>query len=282
MNGIDLLFETRKQWSDFQIHLLLELIHKVEQGDNSYKVYKVKAKDILFQKISFETLQIETQIFFHKVYLVTDTNRLTQVSIFSSVTFLVGEGIIEIVLPPLIKTYFLALKNQYTLVTIKNILNFKSLYSKKLYLILKGFEEENITITVEDLKNQLNVTEVYRDYNTFKKRIILQAQKELHLTDIPFFFQEIKVSKRIVSIQFIKTAIHHIPISNEQIELQDKLIKDTKITALQAKRIVIKFTAQEIYSALYMIKDLEYSKRIKTNLAAYVVGVFNKKLLNKY
>ena len=50
------------------------------------------------------------------------------------------------------------------------------------------------------------------------------------------------MSKRIASIQFIKTAIHHIPVSNQQVELQDKLIKDTKITALQAKRIVITFT----------------------------------------
>ena len=95
MDKIDLIFETRKHWSDFQINLLVTLIYKVEKQDVVFKSYKIKAKDVLFKKLSFDELKLETQSFLFKIYEVQTSNKLTQLSIFSSLTFIIGEGIIE-------------------------------------------------------------------------------------------------------------------------------------------------------------------------------------------
>ena len=281
MDKINLLFETRKHWSDFQINLLINLIHKVEKDDKAFNSYKLKAKNILIEKLSFEELKLETQSFLNQHYEIEVRGRLTQLPLFLSITFIRGEGVIEVSLHPLFKIYFLELKEKYTLVTLKNILKFKSLFSKKIYLFLKKTNQRCIKITIDELKGQLGLITSYRDYNTFKKRVILQSQKELHNTDMAFFFKEIKNSRKVDSIQFESIKLQNIVLSIQQKKIQNKLIKETKISDSQAKKIVIKFMPQEIYSILFLIKDAEYSGRIKVSLAGYTVSVFNRIILQK-
>lgn len=281
MNRIDLLFETRRSWTDFQINFLIALIYKVEKKDRVFKPYTLKAKDILVEKLSFEELKIETQSLLSQTYEVQIGNHLTQLSIFSSITYIIGESIVEINLHPLFKTYFLHLKDNYTLVTLKNLLKFKSIFSKKMYLILKKSKEAVVNLTIEMLKDELYLKESYQDYNTFKKRVILQAQKELHNTDMAFFFEEVKKSRKIETIIFKQVLFDNIELSILQKELQNKLIKDTKITESQSRKIVIKFMPQEIYATLYMIKHVKQLGQIKTSLAGYTVGVFNQILFQK-
>ena len=279
MDKIDLLFETKKYWSDFQINLLMVLIYKVEKQDAAFKTYKLKAKDILIERLSFEELRSETQSFLKKTYEIQIGNKLVQLPIFSSIAFIKGEGMIEVGLHPIFKTYFLELKEEYTLITLKNLLKFKSIFSKNIYLFLKETNEVITIVTIDQLKEYLSLTEAYRDYNTFKKRVILQSQKELHNTDMAFFFEEIKESRKVDSIRFKQT--QNTLLSARQKELQGKLIKETKVTAYQARRIVTRFMLQEVYSILYLIKEAEYSGQIKTNIAAYTVSTFNKIILQK-
>ena len=281
MRNIDLLFKCRKHWSAFQINLLVTLIYKVEKQDVAFKLYKIKAKDVLVEKLSFEELKAETYSFLSTIYEVEIDNKLSQLSIFSNISFIIGEGIIEINLHPIFKNYFWKLKENYTLITLKNVLNFKSIFSKRVYLFLKKSNQKIIQITITDLKKQLNLEEAYQDYNTFKKRIILQSQKELHNTDMAFFFEEIKKSRKVDVIQFKQIQLQNMILSNQQKELQEKLRKETKITELQSRKIVIKFMEQEIYSILYKIKEAKSSGRIKTSLAGYTVSFFNRILNQK-
>ena len=276
MNNIDLIFENRKDWSDFQINLLILLIHKVEIQDSVFNLYKLKAKDILVRKLSFEEFKHETKPFLSQIYEIEIENRLIQLPLFLSISFIIGEGIIEINLHNLFKAYFLELKEKYTLVTLKNILKFKSIFSKKLYLYLKNYDQKYTEITIDELKDKLDLSTSYRDYNTFKKRVILQSQKELCNTDMAFFFEEKKKSRKVNSIKFSLIELQNIMLSPQQKKIQKKLIKETKITDNQAKRIVVRFIPQEIYSILYLIKSAEYSGQIKTSLAGYTVSVFNK------
>ena len=281
MDKVDLLFKTRRHWSDFQINLLILLIHKVEKQDTIFKPYILKAKDVLVKKLSFEELKSETQSFLFPVHEIRTGNKLIQLPLFSSITFVIGEGIIEIRLHSIFKMYFLELKENYTLITLKNLLKFKSIFSKKLYLLIKKSDEIVTVLTIDQLKKQFSLVESYRDYNTFKKRVILQSQKELHNTDLAFSFEEIKKGRKVNAIQFKQIELYHILLSVEQKKIQKKLIKETRITDIQAKKIVIKFMPQEIYSILFLIKKAEYSGQIKTSITAYTVSVFNRILSQK-
>ena len=276
MDKIDLVFDSQKHWSDFQINLLITLIYKVNKKDSASKIYQLKAKDILIEKFSFEQLKAETQSFFKPIYEIQKGNKLIQLPLFSTITFIIGEGVIEIRLHSICKDYFIELKEKYTLITLKSLLKFKSIFSKKLYLLLKKYNEDPISFSILELKKYLSLENAYRDYNTFKKRVILQSQKELCNTDMAFFFEEKKKSRKVNSIKFSLIELQNIMLSPQQKKIQKKLIKETKITDNQAKRIVVRFIPQAIYSILYLIKSAEYSGQIKTSLAGYTVSVFNK------
>lgn len=281
MTELDILFSTRYDWTRFQINLLTTLIHKVKKEDNSFKIYNIKAKDVLPNKMSFTELKRSTLKLLYRTYELKQNNRIHQVAIISSISFRKGEGILEIVFHPLIKSYFLHLKEKYTLVSIQSLLSFKSIYSKKIYVLLKQNNLDSITFHIQNMKQQFGIEEQYSDYNTFKKRVILQAQKDLSSSDLPFFFQEIKSSRKIERIQFLPLDTKEILLNIEQQNLQQKLVKDTRITMLQARKIVIRFTKEEILSLLFLIKKVNQSGQIKTSLSGYTVGVFNTILKQK-
>ena len=280
MYDIDILFNTRNHWTEFQINLLITLIHKVKKDDNAFKIYPIKAKEIIPYKMSFIDLKKSTLKLLNRSYELSQNNRIYQVAIVSSITFRRGEGILEIILHPIIKSYFLELKEKYTLVSIKYLLSFKSTYSKRLYIWLKE-NRENFIFDIQNMKQQFGIEERYSDYNTLKKRIILQAQKELSSSDFPFFFKEIKSSRKVESIQFLPVNFKEILLNVNQQNLQQKLVKDTKITMLQARKIVIRFTKEEILSLLFLIKKANQAGQIKTSLSGYTVGVFNTILKQK-
>ncbi len=281
MYDIDILFNTRNHWTAFQINLLITLIHKVKKEDTSFKTYSIKAKDILPHKMSFSQLKVETHKLLSRTYEVNDNKRVCQLAIISSIAFRKGEGIIEIIIHNLIKSYFLELKENYNIVSLKSLLSFKSIYSKKLYYWLKENRIEDHVVEIQNMKQYLGIEEKYSDYNTFKKRVIIQAQKELSNSDTPFLFQEVKSSRKVESIQFKIVGVKEIPLSLKQQTLQQKLVKDTKITVLQARKIVIRFTKEEILSLLFLIKKANQTGQIKTSISGYTVGVFNTLLKQK-
>lgn len=280
MYDIDILFNTRNHWTEFQINLLITLIHKVKKDDNVFKTYPIKAKEIIPYKMSFIELKEATLKLLNRTYEVSQNNRIYQVAIVSSIAFRRGEGVLEIILHPIIKSYFLELKEKYTLISIKYLLSFKSTYSKRLYIWLKE-DRENFIFDIQNMKQQFGIEERYSDYNTFKKRVILQAQRELSSSDFPFFFQERKNSRKVESIQFLPINFKEILLNVNQQNLQQKLVKDTKITMLQARKIVIRFSKQEILSLLFLIKKANQTGQIKTSLSGYTVGVFNTILKQK-
>lgn len=278
---MDILFNTKNHWSLFQINLLTTLIHKVKKEDNAFKIYNIKAKEIIPSKMSFSELKISTLKLINRTYELNQNNKTYQISIISSIAFRRGEGILEIIIHPLIKHHFLNLKEKYTLISIKSLLSFKSIYSKKLYCWLKKNKEDIFIFNIQNMKQEFGIEERYSDYNTFKKRVILQAQKELSNSDFPFFFHEIKNSRKVESIQFLPVNIKELLLSANQQELQQKLVKDTKITMLQAKKIVVRFSKEEILFLLFTIKKANQAGQIKTSLSGYTVGVFNTILKQK-
>ncbi len=77
----------------------------------------------------------------------------------------------------------------------KHVLNISSSNSIRMYELLKAYEGVGKRVfDVEELKEILGVDEKYNNrYYNFKKRIILQAQKDLtEHTDINFTFKESK------------------------------------------------------------------------------------------
>lgn len=241
--------------------------------------FTIKAKDVITDikpRMTFEDIRQETLTLLHKSYEIDEKRQFIQTSIFSSATFTKGQGLIKLTLSPAIIPYFEALQKEYSLVTIKDVIGFQSIYAIKIYLMLSKESRKGVfKIAISDLKARFNITNQYKDYNTFKNRVILQAQKELHNTHLAFSFQEVKEGRKVEFLIFKVLKINQITLSNQQNILAEKLIRELEVSSHQAKEIVVRFLPEEIHIIIYNIKERYRSGQIKNSLGAYSVGVFS-------
>ena len=113
-------------------------------------------------------------------------------------------GILTMKIDEDMKDFYLKL-NWYTKYQLKNIMQFKSTYSFRLYELLKQYESiGNRSITIEKLRIGLDIDKKqYPKYSNLKQRVINIAQKEINLcTDIFFEFEEIKLNRKVISLIF--------------------------------------------------------------------------------
>lgn len=279
MKNGEFFIYNKYKFTRFQRRLIMTVLAKLFYSNQKSIVFTIKAKDIIDDiepKMTFEIIRQQTLALLHKTYEINEKREIIQTSIFSNVTFTKGQGLIQLTLSPAIIPYFEVLQKKYSLVTLNDVIGFQSLYAIKMYLMLsKQNRGVPFKIAVSDLKSRFDIINQYKDYNTFKNRVILQAQKELHNTHLAFSFREVKEGRKVEYFILKTMEINSIPLSTKQNLLAKKLKQELQITSNQAKRIVIQFLPEEIYPIIYNIKEKHRSGQVKSSLGAYSVGVFS-------
>jgi len=159
---------------------------------------------------------------------------------------------------------------EYTKYIIENILNLQSIYSMRLYELLKQYEIiGERTIEIDGLREMLLMKDdEYSVYSGFKRRVILTAYKEINEnTDISFEFEEIRYGTKVVAIKFFIKSKEGV--SKE--DTLDILPKDqvAKLLQLEIKnRYVVNFDVQTM---------IKYDKHVLVMLLRKIKeGVFDK------
>lgn len=283
--------------------LILTLASMVQPDDEDFKPYKFRINDFI------ELLGVETQTKYtevpkitknlmKKVFEVEENDTLVQTSWLSSATYKKGTGMVELEFSPKLKPYMLQLNTKFTRYKLANILTMKSKYSPRIYEILKcnEFKEQGyIEIEVEELRKLLKVDNIYPRYNDFKRKIIIQTQKELKkISDIDFDFEEIKTGRKVTSIKFFiksnkkatalkqKNVINEISIdlenSEEDIKKLQELMKDHKVTYKEAESIYKSgnFNIMHIAEVYNHFKNKAADNFIGLMIAQVKPGAFNK------
>ena len=282
------LINARYEMTAFQKKILLYIISMIQPNDEDFKTYSLHVRDFVSDidyksKMLYGKLRQETKSLIGKVYEIEETDRLLQISILSEAIYVKGKGVIEVKFTPALKPYLLQLKKHFTATPLKYILSFKSVHSMRIYEMLQQFKSTGFFVEkVHTLKHRLKIEHKYESYSAFKKYVILQAQKELAKTDMAFTFKEIKAGRRIDRIEFRIKPLQEVPITQEQEQLIAKLTNDLQLSPLQCKRIVIMVLPLDIHKTIYDIKTAHREGRIKTNIAAYSMGVFKKKFQLDY
>ncbi|MBU3201805.1 replication initiation protein (plasmid) [Clostridium estertheticum] len=114
------------------------------------------------------------------------------------------KGILTLKIDEDMKDFYLKL-NWYTKYQLKNIMQFKSTYSFRLYELLKQYEGiGNRSITLDNLRVGLDIEKKqYPKYSNLKQKVINVALNEINTkTDIVFDYEEIKTGRKVTSIKF--------------------------------------------------------------------------------
>ncbi|MER2005854.1 MAG: replication initiation protein [Psychrobacillus sp.] len=207
----NLLIEAAYKLTSSEFKLIQTIFSNIQPDDTKTNTYTFPIKqfiDLLELKgqSGYSELKRITFDLFKKPISITINEETTQITWLSLVKYNENKGTITIEINKFWEKYLLSLTSNFTSYKLFNITNLKSIYSLRLYELLKSRINLNSTrvITLNDLRAKMGVdAEQYPKYSNFKQRVILQAQKELKAqSDIYFEFVEIKKGRAVDKIEF--------------------------------------------------------------------------------
>ncbi len=167
--------------------------------DNSYKVLK-KAVD----KLMTTNLKVERQ----------QSLELWKINVCSMAKYNKNEGRIIIKFTDDIMPYLAQVRKKFVLYNLKEISNFGSLYTTRLYELIQEFKETGwILKSVEQLREIFTVGEKFKAYKDLKRHTFAHACQEINDNyDMDLRFEEIKEGRKVVAVKFLfkKTLVHKV------------------------------------------------------------------------
>lgn len=114
------------------------------------------------------------------------------------------QGYVDIVLSESLKPYLLELRQNFTKYELINVLVLKSKHSIRLYELFKSnLWLHSWTVSIEDFKEILDISDKYSNYKDLRKRVIDPSVKEISTyTDIAVTYEPVKKGKYITDLIF--------------------------------------------------------------------------------
>ena len=258
---------------DFNLH---------DKGDN-YTAIKEAANKLLSKVIEIEKVTIEGVKWFRAPLLIgvegfTDRR---------------DGNYLSVQFHPDLKPFLLELKERYLQYDIRNLWGLSSVYSVRMYELLKQYEKIGKRhFVIEDLRHILGILpDEYKLYGHFKSKIILKAQADLNeSTDILFDFVEQKQGKRVVGITFQirknrserllleekniahpQTKVAEIieTLDNEFLEKTFEIVKSWGISVVTLRTLIVDFGEERVGTGIDYTRSALENGKIKGNPAGF-------------
>lgn len=278
----------------------------ISKNDEDFKMYEFKINELLeiFQvkdQSKYKEIPKQTRELMGNVLTFKTDKKLIQVPFLNYCEYEIGTGILRVQFHPYLKPFYLYLnkENPYTKYELKNILPLRSVYSIRIYELLKQYEKiGNRTIEIGKLKEMFQIKpNEYTRYNDFKRFVIIQAQKELPLkTDLNFDFIEIKTGRKVTSLKFYiysnnkKEVKDYIAVTKENkkiynrkyIEKVKKIMYEHKVTSIEAQKIYDSSNGDiDLISKVYnYFKNKKVENLVGTMISMVKPGAFQEPISN--
>lgn len=157
--------------------------------DSCYRVLKNAGKQLM-----------KTSIILEK----PDLLQTWEINVCSKVEYQHKEGAIKVKFTDDIMPYLAQVKKKFVLYNLKEVANFGSLYSTRLYELIQEFKDTGWLIkSVEQLREVFAVGKKYTLYKDFKKYTFAHAVDEINSQyEIDLKFEEVKEGRKVVAIRF--------------------------------------------------------------------------------
>ena len=207
------LINAEYNFSKIEMRIMYLMARQVQGGDEDFKTYTLRIQEFkddfdIRSNALHERLEHTVERMINRVIKIRSANGdLIQFPLIVRANHRNRKGIIELKFSPDLKPHLLSLGRKFTSFYDHNVMILPSTYSMRIYEFLKQFEKIGWReMTIDEIRKKLEITSKYRSYNMFKKKVILQAQKDLsEHCDISFTFREIKQGRKVVALRF---AIH--------------------------------------------------------------------------
>ena len=143
-----------------------------------------------------------------------ESAELWQINVCSTAKYNKNEGRITIKFTDDIMPYLSQVHQKFVLYNLKEIANFNSIYTTRLYELIQQFKETGYIIkSINQLRDIFAVGGKFKLYGDFKRYTFDHACKEINNNyEMNLGYEEIKERRKVIAIKFVfkKTKIHKI------------------------------------------------------------------------
>ena len=143
-----------------------------------------------------------------------ESAELWQINICSMAKYNKKEGSVVIKFTDDIMPYLAQVRKKFVLYNLKEISNFNSIYTTRLYELVQQFKDTGYIIkSVNQLRELFATDAKFKAYKDFKKRTFEHACKEINNNhELNLGYEELKEGRKVIAIKFVftKTRIHKV------------------------------------------------------------------------
>jgi len=212
--NIATMYKTGVIFNELEQDLLEYIISQININDTTKKFQWITFRVIDFFFVTKRKFRPYNEIR-AALHHIRDTgiyiNEVSYTSWITSVNSPTGTGLFSVEINETIKDFLGFIHGNYVKYESEYVYCLRSIYSKKLYPMLKailiGKPTKTKEFTLKELKDLFSISDdKYKKYNHFKEKVILQAQKEINnQTDIIFDFKEEKNGHAVYKLIFTIT-----------------------------------------------------------------------------
>ncbi len=214
-----------------EMRLLMTVIAKIQPTDTKLTIYHVPIGEFadflgVSKSSAYNEMKYISKSLLSRVVTIKKQNGgELQTHWVASADYEPGSGTVEIRLDEMMLPYLIGLNTNFTQCKLGMLLSFKSVYTNRLYMLLKQKRDHNpyaktYEFELGELRKLLGVSieaiprtdkfdkaqeaiELYPEYRTFKKYVLESAKKELSAkADIGFEYDEIRRGRPVIAINF--------------------------------------------------------------------------------
>jgi plasmid replication initiation protein len=147
-----------------------------------------------------------------------ELNEVWRINICSTAKYNKGEGYVTIKFTDDIMPYLAQVREKFVLYNLKEIANFGSLYTTRLYELIQEFKETGWMLkSITQLREVFAVGNKFKAYRDFKIKTFAHACKEINDNyNMKLKFEEIKEGRKVVAVQFFFKPIVVTQVTNKK------------------------------------------------------------------
>ena len=280
----------RYDYSACMMDILFMVLAGLEKDKLEYTIHVQDIEAITGRKWNLKQLRESTEIIGSRMFEIETEESLEQIWLFSRFRYLKGTGSFTVKINEDAKPYFFDLKNNFTSLQLKSILNCTSKYAKRLYAIACQWRSVGTKrFEITELKEMLGLidkkgNEQFTEITAFKKYVLDIARKQIsENTDIEL---EYELKKRGRSFHWVTLHINSQKFRQMEIDFNmsldiQKFKSDLMAYGLNEEQAELIAKNEKRKDFDILITDLNFKvqqgKLKVKNSVAYLVGVYQKK-----
>jgi plasmid replication initiation protein len=192
-----------------------------------------------------------------------ELNEIWRINVCSMAKYNKNQGFVSIQFTDSIMPYLAQVKERFVLYNLKEIANFGSLYTTRLYELIQEFKETGWMLkSVEQLREAFAVGTKFKAYRDFKQRTFAHGCQEINdQYDMDMRFEEIKEGRKVVAVKFLfkKTLVHKV--TNRKTGIEKNVYVKPKARIKKKKESI-----PEVLEGQLSFDDLKDDPTSKNNL----------------